>query len=221
MQKLSIILNYGCSFKCHYCIWSNHKMIDNKSTSSIFDFNLLRKLIESKKFHKQVSISGGGDPLFNHKKDSDQRRLLLKIIEMLRKNDNTISLHTRFRDIDSLILENIDQIVTSYDDLHENGYKKFLQEISKNKLKVRMAKVAVSKNYDYIRDCIFAKEKDFQITYYPNNKNPDLWFKNLIRKINHKYEKLMLITRGDQKIYFQPNNKIYEDYAATKEYIGM
>lgn len=61
-KYLSIITNFGCHYTCPYCIVKNNNLNIPKTTCAG-----LRKLPEvyTKGGYNVVSISGGGDPLFN------------------------------------------------------------------------------------------------------------------------------------------------------------
>lgn len=68
MKYLSIITNFGCHWRCPYCIVKNNYIDVPATTLSSLD-----KLEAAAKFEKAeaISVSGGGDPLFeyeNHKK---------------------------------------------------------------------------------------------------------------------------------------------------------
>lgn len=90
-KYLSIITNFGCHWQCPYCIVRNN--LENelpKTTIESLD-NFQEKINEIKP--TIVSISGGGDPLFdfeNHKDYYD------KLFSILKKNNLPFELHTSY-----------------------------------------------------------------------------------------------------------------------------
>lgn len=76
MEKyLSIITNFGCHYKCPYCIVKKNNLNIPKTT-----INGLRELgnIYKKNSCNIISISGGGDPLYNYEKNFNWYRELFK-----------------------------------------------------------------------------------------------------------------------------------------------
>lgn len=74
-KYLSIITNFGCHYKCPYCIVKQNNLQIPKTT--------LEGLRELDKAYKEcgcniISISGGGDPLHNYDKHFDWYRELFK-----------------------------------------------------------------------------------------------------------------------------------------------
>lgn len=74
-KYLSIITNFGCHYKCPYCIVKENNLQIPKTT--------LEGLRELDKTYKEcgcniISISGGGDPLHNYDKHFDWYRELFK-----------------------------------------------------------------------------------------------------------------------------------------------
>ena len=64
-KYMSVITNFGCHYSCPYCIVKNNNLNIPKST--IEGLNNLTKEIENNNCN-WVSISGGGDPLWEHEK---------------------------------------------------------------------------------------------------------------------------------------------------------
>jgi pyruvate-formate lyase-activating enzyme len=58
----SIITNFGCDKSCHYCIWKYSQLRNYKTTIDNTDWEKLSKFIKGS---DSISISGGGDPLYN------------------------------------------------------------------------------------------------------------------------------------------------------------
>jgi organic radical activating enzyme len=68
MQYMSIITNFGCHYKCPYCIVKENNLHIPRTTLAGLD-NLEEALKENG--CNIVSISGGGDPLHEYEKHVD------------------------------------------------------------------------------------------------------------------------------------------------------
>lgn len=90
-KYLSIITNFGCHYKCPYCIVKNTGINVPKTTIGGLD-----KLVENiAKYNcNWVSISGGGDPLHDLEKNKDWWDKLFEIVP----SDVNLELHTSYID---------------------------------------------------------------------------------------------------------------------------
>lgn len=86
-KYLSVITNFGCHYSCPYCIVKNNNLNIPKST--IEGLNNLKKEIKNNNCN-WVSISGGGDPLWEYEQHIDWYKSFLSVIS----NDIKIELHT-------------------------------------------------------------------------------------------------------------------------------
>jgi organic radical activating enzyme len=75
---LSIITNFGCDEQCPYCIWKGHKFEHVKTTMQGTDWKALEAMISSQ---SRISVSGGGDPLFQLDKNMDWWNRFFKIVQ--------------------------------------------------------------------------------------------------------------------------------------------
>lgn len=93
---LSILTNFGCHFACSYCVYRDNKI--NIPFTNIDTFGWIQ-LEEELKKHKgeEVSISGGGDPLYNYD-ESNNRAFYDKLFALLKKYDCKLELHTSIFD---------------------------------------------------------------------------------------------------------------------------
>lgn len=81
MEKyLSIITNFGCHGKCPYCIVRENGIKVPKTTLGGLD-KLPMFLKETRR--NIISISGGGDPLYEYEKHVDWYRKLFKMVNQL------------------------------------------------------------------------------------------------------------------------------------------
>lgn len=91
MEKyLSIITNFGCHGKCPYCVVRENGIQVPKTTLDGLD-NLTKALKETG--GNIISISGGGDPLYEYEKHVDWYRKLAKII---RQRGIPVEMHTSY-----------------------------------------------------------------------------------------------------------------------------
>lgn len=93
---LSILTNFGCHFGCSYCVYRENGINIPRTDYKTFGWN---ELEEELKKHKGelVSISGGGDPLYNHD-EIDNMEFYSKLFELLEKYDCRLELHTSIFD---------------------------------------------------------------------------------------------------------------------------
>ena len=216
-NALSIIVNYGCRHNCEYCIWKAHRLFKVISTCESFDFNNLTRILQYGDFTNLVSISGGGDPFNFSGKTMPNYKLLKKIFSIILNANKEISIHTRERKKGN-ILDNVRQIVLSYENLQELGLIEYLKYLQSREINIRIAKVAIDAKYDYKRDIIFAKEAGYQITFYASNKSKSDWFQELESNLSEIYQGTKFISEGNNKIYLMPDNMLYQDYAAKNLY---
>ncbi len=78
-KYLSIITNFGCHGRCPYCITKTNNIAVPKTTIDGLK-NLYRYLHLVRKYNI-VSVSGGGDPLFQYEKNVEWYRTLFKILD--------------------------------------------------------------------------------------------------------------------------------------------
>lgn len=63
---LSILTNFGCHWSCPYCVYRENKINIPLTTRENFDFKALEEEMKNMD-GDEISISGGGDPLYNWK----------------------------------------------------------------------------------------------------------------------------------------------------------
>lgn len=89
---LSILTNFGCHFGCSYCVYRENGINIPSTNIDTFGWN---ELEEQLKIHKGelVSISGGGDPLYNYD-NIENKRFYSKLFILLEKYNCRLELHT-------------------------------------------------------------------------------------------------------------------------------
>lgn len=97
MRYMSIITNFGCHYKCPYCIVKENNLHIPRTTLAGLD-NLEEALKENG--CNIVSISGGGDPLHEYEKHVDWYRKLFGIVRKCHINSSTrpipVEMHTSY-----------------------------------------------------------------------------------------------------------------------------
>lgn len=89
-KYLSIITNFGCHYKCPYCIVKKNNL--KIPSTTIEGLNNLKKEFDKNKCNI-ISISGGGDPLFNWYKHTDWYD---KLFSICRESNIPIEMHTSY-----------------------------------------------------------------------------------------------------------------------------
>lgn len=91
---LSILSNFGCHFSCPYCVYRENHISIPKTTVEGFGWVELENELKNYK-EDIISISGGGDPLYNYK---DNIEFYNKLFELLNKYNIKLELHTSIID---------------------------------------------------------------------------------------------------------------------------
>lgn len=91
-KTLSIITNFGCHYKCPYCVVKKNGIQVPKTTISGLD-NLASCITENN--CDTVSVSGGGDPLYKAEQHAEWWYKLITILEALRI---PLEIHTSYID---------------------------------------------------------------------------------------------------------------------------
>lgn len=89
---LSIITNFGCHFKCPYCVVKNNH-IDVPPTT----IKGLRFLKSAAQYEKAniISVSGGGDPLHNY---PEHKKYYQRLFRLCREMKLPLEMHTSYLD---------------------------------------------------------------------------------------------------------------------------
>lgn len=93
-KMLSILTNFGCHWGCRYCVYRENGI--NIKTTDYRTFGW-KELEEQLKKHKEelISISGGGDPLYDYDKNIQRsKEFYNKLFFLLDKYDCHLELHT-------------------------------------------------------------------------------------------------------------------------------
>lgn len=88
-RNISVITNFGCRANCWYCIWKGHKL---ETVNLDTDWNKLEQFLEQYKDKGKVSLSGGGDCLYQFDQHKYWWDRFLKLIE---DKQLKLDIHTR------------------------------------------------------------------------------------------------------------------------------
>lgn len=95
-KMLSVLTNFGCDWSCPYCIYKNSDVHIKKTAENSFNWSKLEEEFKTNPC-KEVSISGGGDPLYNWNKT---QWFYDKLIYLTNKYHKKLELHTSYIDYD-------------------------------------------------------------------------------------------------------------------------
>lgn len=89
---LSILTNFGCHWSCPYCVYRENGIKIPRTKKSTFDFNKLEEEI-IKMEGDEISISGGGDPLYQIEKNE---WFYTELFKLAKKHNKKLELHTTY-----------------------------------------------------------------------------------------------------------------------------
>lgn len=211
MEKyLSIITNFGCHYKCPYCIVTNNNLHIPKTT-----LEGLNELYDSINIYgcNIISISGGGDPLFQYEKNIDWYRKFFSIVQRYyvlydgEKRPIPVEMHTSYM-TDESTFPFYDCYRVVY---HVNTIEQLNQIHRTGKEKVRVVFVVTAD---------FTLENIMDIALYVSNSKDidELSFRQLV---DEKYEKQHYLEQylklGHKKLWWYIEQNDYNTYYCENE----
>lgn len=217
-KYLSILTNFGCHFRCPYCVVKNCGIDIPKTT--VEGLQGLEKAIEEYGCN-WVSISGGGDPFYNLHDHIDWWNKFFEIME--NHDDVSMELHT------SYLSDYFDEDTSPFYAFHRVVYhcrnisdlfriKRFGNQIVRVVYVVTETATedkindisAIVRHHPEIDELSFRQmiDGDFQVTHYCED----------YLKAGHG-EKWYYIEQGDYNLYYVENRveRRYEDFRIKKE----
>lgn len=202
MEKtMSIITNFGCHFRCPECIVRNSGINVPKTT-----LGGLSRLDEM--FHRygctNVSISGGGDPLYNYKNNLEWYKALF---EWAHENSVPIEMHTSYlTDSTAFPFPNCKRVVYHVHTIFD------LDHIYRTQNEIVRAVFVVTENfklYDILAISEYvARSKDIDELsfreYVDGNFVPQPYFSKYLEQ-GHK-KQWYYIKQCDYNLYYAENN---------------
>lgn len=204
---LSIITNFGCDERCSYCIWNDHFLKNIFTTTENTDWGKMITTINQLS-PERISISGGGDPLFELEKNIKWWQTLFYYLPYVK-----IDLHTA-KIAPPNFARKFNKYVFHAKDL--DTYYKKVDELDKLITAKRVVIVA-DKQYtesDYIKAAEDAKNRgfSFSVRQLVENKKPVDICVDFLRQ----YPDLFYIEHKDYNLYFMPDNNLYETFLEEK-----
>lgn len=102
-KYISVITNFGCHYTCPYCIVKNNNLNIPKTTIKGLDSLWLETVRNQCNW---ISLSGGGDPLWNYSEHKDWYDKFFEITE-----DLNIELHTSLPNVSGVPYNAFDRVV--------------------------------------------------------------------------------------------------------------
>lgn len=202
IKYLSIITNFGCHFTCPNCLM---KLTGTKiPTTTISGLHKLLPAVQLTGAN-WVSISGGGDPLYEIEKHLDWYNLLFFLLKGIHKE-----LHTSYTEIPECISSNFDRIIYHLNNVNQipgvcSAHGEFVcveflvtEDFTCNK--IDEIEQACADNSD-VSELLFHQMVDAQ--YKPMH-----WCEEYLMNGSQKKSKWCYIKQGDHSIYYV-ENEIY------------
>ena len=211
----NILLNFsdngkhGCRFNCPFCSWKNQECMEHDmipTLENIDDFCEYRNFVGYK-----VTISGGGDPLFQYEKNKDT---LIGIIKRINKNGYLADVITKEIDVvknSPELKEMVNMFSFSEEKLNPN-----LLSLCKTLPLSRISIIFNSENYKYLNEYIQYYLDDVDLIYIredfnkPNDFDKNIYeIKEIFRNFNGNSKIKFIRNDVCSNNYFLRNNEIY------------
>jgi len=219
----TIVVNYsntkfGCSRACKYCNWYKSPFLPNHT----YDWDLMDRFIKNtqKSF---VTISGGGDPLFNIDTEPDNLFTLIKILKLIKSSGKNTRIITReINKIHLIPAELIDYISLSVD---QQVLKELTEIILPEKIIYELTVVAPPNGDEKSLEQFLASVVNLKNVY----NLPVTVRQNINNLIDPKKDKLLFLALSknikvvtsdlclNKSIYFI-NDTLYTGYATTPNF---
>ena len=209
-KYLSVITNFGCHYSCPYCIVKNNNLQIPQST--VGGLNRLEEEIKKNQCN-WVSLSGGGDPLWEINRHIDWYKKFYNIVYFTGVN---VELHTSMIDDASACLIGFDRVVYhlhSFEQLKsikrtDNEIVRVVFVVTENFTEDLINKIAVyCHNSDEIDELSFRQMVD-------NHYQETDYCKDYL-KAGHK-KLWWYIEQNDYNLYYC-ENKVYTEYRKIGE----
>jgi hypothetical protein len=222
-KGFSVITNFGCDKNCWYCIWKQHPMCTVQAKTD-FD-NLQRALAMVGLFQaaqqKQVtvSISGGGEPLYQFPKHQDWFEDFFRLANLF---ELYTSLHTGAWKIahNSWLMEKFDEYVLHFSssefyNIHDNT--RMLQRM-RMKIPIRLAFVLTSEwTCEMIKHAVAIAQHTLnckisfrELWAVKDEVRPEVL--ELVKDVQGIYSQARYVTQADYNLYYMPDNRIYNTF---------
>lgn len=200
-RNISIIVDFGCQNNCWYCIWKTHAFnLKNKHVPNMDKVS--RFILESGK--NKVSISGGGDPLYNYK--IYKNTFWDKLFDIC--TNVKVDIHTRVRLTDDSFFKKINKVVLSSDNPDDDiEYIKYLSNLTKVRISHVVTKFTTDEfiqKYLEIQNIFHVQLTLKKIVNYDDDGNYE--------KFKKQYSDIYCLDDNDYNLYYMPNDTITEKF---------
>lgn len=209
-KYLSIITNFGCHYKCPYCIVKENNLHIPKTTLEGLD-NLVKEIGENG--CNWISISGGGDPLHDWDKHKDWYDKLFNLIMYGIK----LEMHTSYIDCNGFPYEYFDRVVYHIRSTDINELIKIRRHGSETVRIVMIATESLSTE-DFIKLSRFVEMSsdidELSFRQLVNDKYKTQYFNHDLLLWGHKHGLWHYIEQNDYNLYYAENKVLrkYEDF---------
>jgi len=208
-RNFSIVTNFGCAKRCFFCAFANHRLKWEKQT---IDWDYLDWCI-GRFTGPKVSVSGGGDPLFELKENFST---LEAIVAICHKHNRQVDLHTNEDLLDKLAMIELlgfHQVVVSTHTISEVRREELTRLLRFSR--ARVVVVYVGQSSDWIREWIRFYSFVPKLTVR-ECRGVVADFNKIRQTLQDEFPQVRFLADGDYNYYFMPDNLVYEDYDATK-----
>ena len=208
-KYISIITNFGCHYTCPYCIVKNNNLDIPKTTINGLD-SLWLEIVRNQ--CNWVSLSGGGDPLWNYSEHKDWYDKFFEITE-----DLNIGLHTSLPNVSGAPYDAFDRVVYHLHSLEQ------LYSIRRRNCAIVRVVFVVTENFteDLInRIAVFCANSDdideLSFRQMVDNHYQETYYCYDYLKAGHK--KLWWYIEQNYYNLYYCQNKIYTEYKSIGRY---
>ena len=201
-RNISVITNFGCQTNCWYCIWKTHRL---KDTQLETDWKKLYQFLKDNQSKGKVSVSGGGDCLYNYEKYESWWNKFFDICGQL---NLYIDVHSREKFYNEAFWHKVNRCVLSSDILSDDiDYFKWLSQHTKMRIVHVVTQYSTDKLIEeYIEFC---KSINCQFTIKELVGFDDM---GKYKKYIKKYDGLFYLDSGDYNLYYMPDNTITDKF---------
>lgn len=209
-KYISIITNFGCHYKCPYCIVKNNNLQIPKSTMEGLDS--LQKETEKNKCN-WISLSGGGDPLWNFKNNTEWYAKFFGIVSKVKAK---VELHTSMPNVESVPYGTFNRVVYH---LHAFGQLKEIKRASHEIVRVvfvvteNFTEELIDKIAEYCKQSTEIDELSFRQMVDDRYQETD--YCKAYLKTGHQ-NLWWYIEQNDYNLYYC-ENKLYTEYRKIGE----
>ena len=200
--NISVITNFGCKTGCWYCIWKDHPL---KGIKLETDWSKLEEFLSRYKDKGKVSVSGGGDCLFDYDK---YKPWWDKFFSLAEKFNLLVDIHSREKFINRSFWAKVNRCVISSDVL-DDCVSYLLYLIDRTKIRLVHVVTANTTEKDIKRYLEFSRWSGCQFTMKQLSKYND---NGNYKMFSRMFPDVFSLDEGDYNIYFMPNNTITKDY---------